>query len=583
MKYEMMTVREAMQKISQNEIYLPAIQRKFVWDVDRIEKLFDSIMCGYPIGTFLFWHVEGKAKDDYTFYKFIQNFHERDRCWNEIAPSPDLKNATIGILDGQQRLNSMYVALQGTYAYRRKHGRVNDDAAYPERQLYLDLLHRPADDEENEVHYRFSFLSKEQLANAAPSECWFLVKTILTWDNLGFLPTAIRNLSRERPDYADALSEHGASLLGVLYQRLCVDHVISYFSIREQELDKITEIFVRVNSTGVQLSKTDLLFSSIVAHWNDGRATIENTIKTLNGKGNGFAFDNDFLMRACLALSDLPIVLKLNSFQRENIEQIKHQWPEIELSLGLMVDLLVKWGFSASTLPTLNAVIPIAYFIHKGGKTEESSQSLQQYLIRALLNQIFGSKTDRVLSAIREHLREEQGNGQFTLKSARFWLKDCLTMNLPENRSLAVDDEDIEEFLVREKGALAFAVLTLLYPHLRFDQVQFHQDHIHPDSLFETKKLEKRGLTPDEIKEWQLRRDMLPNLQLMEGTENESKRATPFATWIAENFSESEKEQFLRTNFIPASASWNFDSFRSFFEARKQLLRDELKKRLLVL
>ena len=57
--------------INYNKIYLPAIQRKFVWKPNQIEKLFDSIMRGYPIGTFLFWDLEENNVNKYTFYKFI--------------------------------------------------------------------------------------------------------------------------------------------------------------------------------------------------------------------------------------------------------------------------------------------------------------------------------------------------------------------------------------------------------------------------------------------------------------------------------------------------------------------------------
>ncbi|MGO1041101.1 DUF262 domain-containing protein [Clostridioides difficile] len=54
MSYKVYTIREVIDRIRSNKIYLPAIQRKFVWKSEQIERLFDSIMRGYPIGTFLF-------------------------------------------------------------------------------------------------------------------------------------------------------------------------------------------------------------------------------------------------------------------------------------------------------------------------------------------------------------------------------------------------------------------------------------------------------------------------------------------------------------------------------------------------
>lgn len=80
MSYKAISIKEIVSMISNNEVYLPAIQRKFVWSHEQIERLFDSIMLGYPIGTFLFWTVKKEKVNDYKFYKFIQDYHERDKC-----------------------------------------------------------------------------------------------------------------------------------------------------------------------------------------------------------------------------------------------------------------------------------------------------------------------------------------------------------------------------------------------------------------------------------------------------------------------------------------------------------------------
>ena len=322
----------------------------------------------------------------------------------------------------------------------------------------------------------------------------------------------------------------------------------------------------------------DLLFSSIVAHWDEGRSQIEATIKTLNSKGDRFSFDNDFVMRSCLVLSDLPIRFKVNSFKQDNIETIKTNWPEIKKSLESMVDMLVEWGFCGDTLPTFNAVIPIAYFIFKGGDVANSKHVLQQYLVRALLNQIFASKTDRVLGAIRDHLRTAKVNGQQTTYSLNFptlKLADVIATKLPDVRTLIVTDADIEELLAEGKGPYTFMVLSLLYPQLKFDQVKFHQDHIHPWSRFKTADLKKLGLSDEKVSQWQEDRDRLPNLQLMEGATNQSKNATAFEDWI--QTLGAAKDHFTKTNYIPDTVSLNLVYFEAFFAARKDLLRAKMK------
>lgn len=68
------TINEAMQHINNNDYLLPAFQREFVWKCDQIEKLFDSLMRGYPTSSMLFWKVKGETKTKWKFYKFISSF-----------------------------------------------------------------------------------------------------------------------------------------------------------------------------------------------------------------------------------------------------------------------------------------------------------------------------------------------------------------------------------------------------------------------------------------------------------------------------------------------------------------------------
>lgn len=86
MSFQMpITIREAIENIDSENYLLPAIQREFEWDTDRIEWLFDSLMRDYPISSFLFWNVEGRNISDYHFYKFLREYRERYKIHNENA------------------------------------------------------------------------------------------------------------------------------------------------------------------------------------------------------------------------------------------------------------------------------------------------------------------------------------------------------------------------------------------------------------------------------------------------------------------------------------------------------------------
>ena len=109
MAYETpLTIAEIVNDISANKYVLPSIQREFVWGTPQIERLFDSIMQGYPIGTFLFWELTNEQITSYTFYSFLQNYHEKNARHNPRINLAGNQNA-MAVLDGQQRLTSIYI------------------------------------------------------------------------------------------------------------------------------------------------------------------------------------------------------------------------------------------------------------------------------------------------------------------------------------------------------------------------------------------------------------------------------------------------------------------------------------------
>jgi uncharacterized protein with ParB-like and HNH nuclease domain len=565
MSYKELTIKDVILKIGRNEIYLPAIQRKFVWDREQIIKLFDSIMRGYPIGTFLFWGLRGESKNDYTFYKFIQEYNEKNNYLNEVASRPELKEEIIGVLDGQQRLSSMFIALQGTYAYKKPYARWSDDSAFPKRYLCLDLLKNPNSGEDG--GFEFKFLTEDEITEKEDTHLWFPIKEILRW--------------REDSDYilyAKSINKLEnktvLSNLATLWNKITKDRLISFFEIEEQDLDKILDIFVRVNSGGTILSKTDLLFSTIVAHWEKGREEIESLIETINSKGDGFDFDNDFVMRSCLVLTDCPVLFKVKTFKKENISKIKSNWPKIKESIEKTVDILVEFGFNRLNLTSQMAVIPIAYYIYNDGHLDaKNKNSFRLYLISSLLKKIYGGQGDQVLTDVRDGLRKKEGDS-FVLRDKNFLVK-----NIEEQliwKSLIIKDEDIDELMGYKKGPYTFMILSLLYPNLRFDQVQFHQDHIHPYSSLSYEELVRIGIEDKLAWKWDFDRNTLPNLQLLEGQENEIKQKTPFKEWFERNV--IDKDKYKKENYIPADVDLDIRNFGEFFEKRRELLKEKIKE-----
>ncbi len=112
------TIKKAIDNIDSGIFLLPAIQRRFVWNTRQIEMLFDSIMQDYPINTFMFWEVtDNEIKNKFRFYSFLKKYIEYKGGNNEEINTkgyPDFK----AIIDGQQRLNSLYIGLKGSFSYK---------------------------------------------------------------------------------------------------------------------------------------------------------------------------------------------------------------------------------------------------------------------------------------------------------------------------------------------------------------------------------------------------------------------------------------------------------------------------------
>ena len=133
MEYIPIRVSDIIRQVN-HDIFLPAIQREFVWKTDRIERLFDSIMADFPIGSFLYWRLEQKNKDMWPIYEFIRDFDD-DAPHNAPANMAGINKDITLVLDGQQSITSLFMGLKGSYKffYYRTHA----------TKLYLNLLKNP--------------------------------------------------------------------------------------------------------------------------------------------------------------------------------------------------------------------------------------------------------------------------------------------------------------------------------------------------------------------------------------------------------------------------------------------------------
>ena len=573
MAYEKKSIRSILDDINSRRIYLPAIQRKYVWKDSQITKLLDSIMLGYPIGTFLFWKVKKTIvnQKEYSMYEFIKDYHDRDMNKNPAAPQPfpiGTGDETMwAVLDGQQRLTSLYIALQGSMSRKlpKKHWK-NDDA-FPPKELYFDLHSEKTDSDD--ITYRFKFLTHEEASKNSHDRIWYRVKDILKYSSEDLLTEVIIPLGLA----TDKLATKNISLL---HTRLVTDEIINYFEIEKDSIDSVLDIFVRVNSGGTVLSKSDLLFSTIVSHWDNARDEIDNLLSEINNKGDGFRFSNDFIMRTCLYLLDMSVTLKVETFKKDSVLKIKDNWEGIRKAIKDTVDLLNEFGFNSGNMISYVAVSPIVYYRFHGGdfNASDNKRELRKYIVIAQLKQIFGVASNSALANIRQALKATTADS--------FSMSNLNNIRFTGDRTLRYTEEEIDAmFDTYEIGPYTFMILSLLYPNFKYGQMGFHQDHMHPYSSFEEEKIKDLTLPSGELideetkEDWRRRRNTLANLQLLEGRDNEVKNAMSLTDWL------EKTENKENVKYLPEDVSYELSNFEEFMDKRQKLMSNALKDLLL--
>lgn len=570
------TIKEAVDKIHSRQYLLPAIQRKFTWTSNQIEMLFDSILRGYPINSFMLWKISAsEIKSGYKFYEFITEYREFFAENNKDIDTkavPDFE----AVIDGQQRLTSLYIGLRGSYAYKmpRKWWK-NTEECLPTRKLYLNLEQPVKQQYDNQKEYDFRFLSLsdlEKISESCKEYAWFEVGKILDMDSIKKVSRYLDNNNLKDNNYA-------YDTLYALYEAIHIKPMINYYLQEEQEPDKVLDIFIRTNSGGTPLSFSDLLMSIASANWKniDARKEIDQLVNEVYNIGRpGFLIDKDFVLKTCLVLFADNISFKLKNFTYDNVQVFEKNWTKVKKSIVAAFTLFEKLGFNNKTFRAKNAAIPVIYYIYyhdlaydivKPTYDEEDKQNIARWLNLTFIKSIFGGQTDSVLVLMRKVLKETE-NKLFPEQE----LMDAFKNNPARNYSF--DEDFIDGILESQKDSNeAFYILHLLYPNLDYFNQDFHQDHLHPASVFQNDEKFAASI-PEEDREFA--RDPknwngIANLQFLNGYLNKSKKDTPLDEWV-------EKCKIPRELlYVSDTTSLKISDFKEFITDRKCKIKEHLK------
>lgn len=560
------TIKTVIGWMRDNQLLIPAFQRDYVWKHTQVENLFDSLMRGYPISSMLFWRVTGKAKTSYQFYEFLRSYVEYHDKYNNSLPGCETKESFLAVLDGQQRLTSLYIGLCGTFAYHAKYQSWDKcEKSFPPRKLYLNLSVIRGDEEDGnydeEKKYQFSFLTSQETNNfqdivVKENNKWFLVGKILQLDT-------ISSFVRQH-----ALNEIEEKMLETLKEQICTKLNINYYEEDTVAPDQAVNIFIRINAGGTYLSMSDILMSILRAGWKlDARVATQTLIDKI--AGYDFYIGNDYIIKVLLYLESDNIKNLIQNFNNEFLNRTEQKWSKIEACVECLFDLLRRFGLNHSTLLSYNATLPILYYLYNYSeyehfgthkKYEKERINIRKWLFKTLLLKSFGTTSDSVLNNARKPMKEAISLTEFPSSN--------ISRAIGQLSEIA--PEEIEEFMnVQKDDRRAFLILTLLFPD--YSVVEVDKDHMHPMASY---KDYVKLAGNDALEEWQY--NSVSNLQLLTSSDNKSKGDTSFEEWV-NSYSANCKYDLYAAAYIPRGIDLSLANFNTFYIERRKLLSEAIK------
>lgn len=486
-----MNIINLLNQIKDDDIVLPGIQRDFVWSKDKIIKLLDSIMRGYPIGITLLWET----------YNDIQcRLFESDYMSGNLYTYHDnTKRRKIKlVLDGQQRLQSLYIAL---------YGKLNGES------LYFDVLSGRESDNLAEEKFLFDFVTPNEIEK----------KNVLVMEQQNqpinqrdkdFVPHYYVKVSdlfamgaMQKKDMVRQLAEKLALSredelrfdinLSRLDEALSKDENILKASIIDENLPSdspyrkseadVLEIFVRVNTEGTPLSRSDLIFSMLKLNWKESAEALPTFVKNVND-GNSFELDTDFVIRCLFAVSDLGSRFDLNLLRKKsNVAKLRANFQQCCDAIKSTVDFVQRDCRCASSrvIGGSNTMVPLVYYLFNTKNHEVRNDQVgnvrKGFFVFAFARPFSRYADSRIGRFIRSELKPlvDKGDETFPVEEAVSWVSYWERI------------ETIEELLQKNTLLTLHLVQGLTGAKVQYRRNTPEIDHIFPRSVLRKKEYDE--------------------------------------------------------------------------------------------
>lgn len=525
------TIKTIIEKIDSKELLLPALQRKLVWSEDKMINLFDSIMKGYPFGGFIFWNIINKDNiSRYHFYQFIKDYSERENTIN--VPSGKIVKESINVvMDGQQRLTSLYIGIKGSITTKEKWKRTDKAESYKKKHLYIVPHLSPDQRNEDETPFRFYFVEDDyaKSENNVKPNC---EKYYLVADYYGKTQEELYNefgVKRLRAD-----DEDWRCILNKLRWLLNEAKILNYHTINNTNIEDVLEIFKRINNAGTPLSPANLLFSTVITSWENGRDKMDEFIQSINKEGT-IIIREDYLIRVCVYLMNCPAANKIETLTKDVIKTIETNWDKIKEAIINTKNFLKKNNIFDVAIVSYNALLPVIYYYYHCPKNKivVSEKQLLYFFTISQLFSLFGGSSSSTLDKVREKMCVDKQLGNVIIP---FNIRNLFDIDLSAGRinAFKISREQVERLVddLRYGNKKAFVLLCLLQPEITINSNIYDVDHVCSKDelgcLFKKKRGEAR-------KDLENKKNSIPNLQLLAYNQNRGdKNDDTLYTWVVE-------------------------------------------------
>lgn len=448
-------IYDVVKDIKDDQYRLPSIQRSFVWEEERICKFMDSLMNDYPIGSFLIW----KPNLDFKIRtrKFTQDYKTGERLISEVET---LESLPYLVLDGQQRLQSLFLSFYGKYDGKR---------------LYFKIDSNPIE-EENDLRYHFRFMNIDQ---AEKDSHWLKPKRIIAL-SIEEISEYVDEHFREDNDETKKVIKKNLSRFIKVFN---MDERISIQDVKEDlPYNDVLEVFVRVNSGGIVLTKSDLLFSTVILHSPEMEGKFIEAVDEINGSGE-YDFSTDFLIKCSSVLLDKGAKYDIKKLKDgEFIKKLDDNFEKIRKALFSTIEFLKTDAkiLSKRFLKSELALVPIVDFIFRQPHQqipEGQTRKFRQYLYMSFLMRFYSYGHEGKLDTIHKKITEYEKTNVFPIKRIIKYMEERTSMtyafseNMLSNLDLILNIIQGGVFEIPKKRGWSL-----------------EQDHIFPRSTLEDKR-----------------------------------------------------------------------------------------------